>query len=360
MNTNLWFIEIYSINYFEGVNHMTKMKAVGLHRYLPITDPESLLDLEIPKPTPQDHDLLVRVQSISVNPVDTKVRSPKDRVEEQPKILGWDVAGIVEETGPKTTLFKKGDHVFYAGSITRQGANSEYHLVDERIVGRKPKTLSFPEAAALPLTSLTAWEALFDRLGIPETGNEKTNLLIIGAAGGVGSIAIQLAKRAGLTVIGTASRPESTDWIKERGADHVINHYEEFVPQLKQITLEHVDYILCLNRTDMHWDNMAKAIKPQGKICSIYETDEKLNLYPLFNKSVTFVWELMFTRAMFQTPDMMKQHEILNKISDLIDSGILKTTVNEVLSPINAENVRKGHAMLEEGKTIGKIVLEGF
>ncbi len=339
---------------------MTKMRAVGLYRYLPISDPESLIDVEIPRPTPQDHDLLVRVLSISVNPVDTKIRHPKDRVENEPKILGWDVAGIVEETGPETTLFKKGDPVFYAGSVTRQGANSEYHLVDERIVGRKPKTLSFPEAAALPLTSLTAWEALFDRLGIPETGNEKKTLLIIGAAGGVGSIAIQLAKRVGLTVIGTASRPESTKWIKDRGADYVINHYKEFVAQLKQIGLEYVDYILCLNRTDLHWDNMAQSIKPQGKICSIYETDEKLNLYPLFNKSVTFVWELMFTRAMFGTPDMIKQHEILNKISEMIDSNVLETTVNEILSPINAENLRKAHAMLEEGKTIGKIVLEGF
>lgn len=336
------------------------MKAVGLYRYLPITDPESLLDLEIPKPTPQGHDVLVRVVSISVNPVDTKVRSPKERVEKEPKILGWDVAGIVEETGPDATLFKKGDEVFYAGSVTRQGANSEYHLVDERIVGRKPKTLSFAEAAALPLTSLTAWEALFERLGIPETGNENTNLLIIGAAGGVGSIAIQLAKRAGLTVIGTSSRPESTKWIEERGADFVINHYEEFVPQLKQLGREGVDYILCLNRTDMHWDSMAQAIKPQGKICSIYETDEKLNLFPLFNKSVTFVWELMFTRAMFGTPDMIKQHEILTKISDMIDSNVLKTTVNEVLTPINVENIRKAHAMLEEGKTIGKIVLDRF
>ncbi len=339
---------------------MTKMRAVGLYRYLPISDPESLIDVEIPRPTPQDHDLLVRVLSISVNPVDTKIRRPKDRVENEPKILGWDVAGIVEETGPETTLFKKGDPVFYAGSVTRQGANSEYHLVDERIVGRKPKSLSYPEAAALPLTSLTAWEALFDRLGIPETGNDKTTLLIIGAAGGVGSIAIQLAKRVGLTVIGTASRPESTKWIKDRGADYVINHYKEFVTQLKQIGLEYVDYILCLNRTDLHWDNMAQSIKPQGKICSIYETDEKLNLYPLFNKSVTFVWELMFTRAMFGTPDMIKQHEILNKISEMIDSNVLETTVNEILSPINAKNLRKAHAMLEEGKTIGKIVLEGF
>ena len=339
---------------------MTKMKAVGLYRYLPITDPESLVDVEIPKPIPQGNDLLVRVEAISVNPVDTKVRSPKEQVEEEPKILGWDVAGVVEETGPDCSLFKKGDPVFYAGSVTRQGANSEYHLVDERIVGRKPESLSYPEAAALPLTSLTAWEALFDRLGIPETGNVNTNVLVIGAAGGVGSIAIQLAKRAGLTVIGTASRSESTQWIKDRGADHVINHYEEFVPQLKEVGLEGVDYIFCLNRTDMHWDNMAEAIKPQGKICSIYETDEKLNLFPLFHKSATFVWELMFTRAMFGTPDMIKQHENLNKIADMIDSNVLQTTVNEVLSPINAENVRKAHAKLEEGKTIGKIVIEGF
>ncbi|TWT25276.1 zinc-binding alcohol dehydrogenase family protein [Planomicrobium sp. CPCC 101110] len=339
---------------------MANMKAVGLYRYLPITDTESLVDVEVPKPVPQGNDLLVRVMAISVNPVDTKIRSPKERVEQEPRILGWDVAGIVEETGPDSTLFKKGDHVFYAGSVTRPGANSEYHVVDERIVGRKPETLSFAEAAALPLTAVTAWEALFDRLGIPESGNENANLLIIGAAGGVGSIAVQLAKRAGLTVIGTASRPESTQWIKDRGADHIINHYEDYLPQLKEIGLEGVDYILCLNRTEMHWDNMAKAINPQGKICSIYETEEKLNLFPLFNKSVTFVWELMFTRAMFGTHDMIRQHEILDKISELIDSGELQTTVNEILSPINAENVRKAHAMLEDGKTIGKIVIEGF
>lgn len=339
---------------------MAKMKAVGLHRYLPITDPESLVDVEIPMPVPEGKDLLVRVMAISVNPVDTKIRSPKERVEKEPKILGWDVAGIVEEVGSDCSLFKKGDSVFYAGSVTRPGANSEYHLVDERIVGRKPEKLSYPEAAALPLTSLTAWEALFDRLSIPETGNENKSILIIGGAGGVGSIAIQLAKKAGLTIVGTASRAESTKWIKDRGADHVINHYEEFLPQLKQLGLEGVDYILCLNRTDMHWDNMAQAIKPQGKICSIYETDEKLNLFPLFNKSVTFVWELMFTRAMFETADMIKQHEILNQISHLIDTNALQTTVNEILSPINAENVRKAHAMLEEGRTIGKIVIEGF
>lgn len=339
---------------------MSKMKAVGLYHYLPITNPESLVDVEIDKPSPSGRDLLVRVEAISVNPVDTKVRSPKERVEDTPKILGWDVAGIVEETGPDCKLFKKGDEVFYAGSITRQGANSEFHIVDEQIVGAKPHTLTFTDSAALPLTSLTAWEALFDRLGIPESGNEQTNILIIGAAGGVGSIAIQLAKHAGLTVIGTASREQSAQWAKDRGADFVINHYEEFLPQLNKLGFDGVDYILCLNRTDMHWNNMAQAIKAQGKICSIYETEEKLNLFPLFHKSVTFVWELMFTRPMFGTSDMIKQHHILTKIAAMIDTGQLVTTVNEVISPINAENLRKAHAKLEEGKTIGKIVLEGF
>ncbi|WP_134701468.1 zinc-binding alcohol dehydrogenase family protein [Ammoniphilus sp. YIM 78166] len=339
---------------------MTTMKAVGLFRYLPISDPESLINVEVEKPSVSGRDLLVKVHAISVNPVDTKVRKPKDKVETTPRILGWDVAGVVEEVGPDCSLFKKGDEVFYAGSITRPGANSEYHLVDERIVGHKPRKLSFAEAAALPLTALTAWEALFDRLGIPKEGHAGKTLLIIGAAGGVGSIAVQLAKWAGLTVIGTASRKESEMWVRERGADHVINHYEPFVPQLKQLAMDGVDYILCLNQTDKHWDNMAQAIKPQGKICSIFETDEKLNLFPLFNKSVTFVWELMFTRAMFQTPDMIEQHHILNRISDMIDSNKIITTLNEVITPINAANVRRAHAQLEEGRTIGKIVLEHF
>lgn len=343
---------------------MTKetMKAVGLLKYLPIENPESLLDVELEKPKPEGRNLLVKVHAISVNPVDYKVRSPKSREESAPRVLGWDVAGVVEEVGPDCTLFQPGDEVFYAGSITRPGGNSEFHLVDERIVGTKPSKLDYAEAAALPLTSITAWESLYDRLGISrnKADNAGKTILIIGAAGGVGSIAIQLAKYSGLTVIGTASRPESADWVKGLGADHVINHFEAFVPQLKTVGLEQVDYVLCLNTTEKHWTNMAEAIAPQGKICSIVETNELLNLTLLKNKSVTFVWELMFTRSMYQTPDMIEQHKLLNEVARLIDEGVIRTTTSEKLTPINAENLRKAHAMLETGRTVGKVVLEGF
>lgn len=343
---------------------MTKetMKAVGLYKYLPIEDPESLLDVEVEKPVPAGRDLLVKVRAISVNPVDYKVRSPKNREESEPKILGWDVAGVVEQVGPEVTLFRPGDEVFYAGSITRPGGNSEFHLVDERIVGMKPSKLDFAQAAALPLTSITAWESLYDRLGISRNkdDNEGTTILIIGAAGGVGSIATQLAKSSGLTVIGTASRPETADWVTGLGADNVINHFEAFLPQLKAAGWEQVDYILCLNSTEKHWSNMAEAIAPQGKICSIVETDELLNLTLLKNKSVTFVWELMFTRSTYQTPDMIEQHNLLNEVARLLDDGVLRTTTNETLVPINAANLRKAHAMLETGRTVGKVVLEGF
>ncbi|WP_067623968.1 zinc-binding alcohol dehydrogenase family protein [Alicyclobacillus acidiphilus] len=338
------------------------MKAVGLFRYLPITDPESLVDVEVEKPVASGRDLLVQVRAVSVNPVDTKIRSPKDRVEEQPKILGFDAAGVVVEAGSDCTLFKPGDEVYYAGTNIRQGTNAEFHLVDERIVGRKPKNLSFPEAAALPLTGLTAWEAFADRLGLSldPGANTGKSVLIIGAAGGVGSIATQLAKRAGFNVIGTASRPETVKWVVERGVDHVINHHQPFRPQLEQLGLQFVDYILCLNATDKHWSNMADVIAPQGKICSIVETGTPLNLEPLFAKSVTFVWELMFTRSRFQTDDMIEQHRILNQIADLVERGDVLTTMTEHLSPINAENLRVAHAKLESGKTIGKIVLSGF
>lgn len=338
------------------------MKAVGLYRYLHIENPESLIDVEIEKPVPAGKDLLIKVKAISVNPVDTKVRAPKEKTEAVPRILGWDIAGIVEQTGPDCTLFQPGDEVYYAGSITRPGGNSEFHLVDERIVGAKPKSLNFAEAAALPLTAITAWEALFERLGLTRNKEENAGktLLIIGAAGGVGSIAVQLAKMAGLTVIGTASRPESAKWVKEMGADHIINHYDAFLGQLNKIGLPSVDYIFCLNSTDFHWQNMADAIVPQGKICSIVETDQPLNMNLLKNKSVTFAWEFMFTRAMFQTSDMVEQHKLLNEVAQLIDSGTLRTTVTERLTPIHASNLRKAHAMLEAGRTVGKVVLEQF
>ncbi|HEY4386564.1 MAG TPA: zinc-binding alcohol dehydrogenase family protein [Ktedonobacteraceae bacterium] len=338
------------------------MKAVGLYRYLPISDPESLLDLEVEKPVPGHRDLLVRVKAISVNPVDTKIRAPKEQVESSPRILGWDVAGIVEQVGEGCRLFKPGDEVYYAGSITRPGGNSEFHLADERITGRKPKSLDFAQAAALPLTTLTAWEGLFDRLGISQrlAENQGKRILIIGAAGGVGSIATQLANQAGLTVVGTATRPESVRWACEHGAHHTIDYRQPFSAQLQQFGFETVDYIFCLNSTDAHWDNMVAAIAPQGKICSIVETNTPLDITALQHKSATFAWEFMFTRSMYQTPDMIKQHDLLNAVADLIDAGRIQTTLNERLSPINAATLRQAHARLEEGRTIGKIVLENF
>ncbi|GAA0359675.1 zinc-binding alcohol dehydrogenase family protein [Bacillus horti] len=335
------------------------MKAVGLYRYLPITESESLIDLEVDRPTATGRDLLVQVKAISVNPVDTKVRAPKDRVEESPKILGWDVAGIVKETGADCTLFQPGDEVYYAGSITRQGGNSDFHLVDERIVGKKPKSVDFAEAAALPLTAITAWEGIYDRLGVakdPEANRNKT-ILHIGAAGGVGSIATQLSKLAGLTVIGTASRSETVDWVKQQGADYTINHHEEFLPQLQKLGFETVDYIFCLNNTDQHWENMATTIAPQGTICSIVETANPVNLGLLKNKSASFVWEFMFTRAMYETEDMIEQHHLLNELAILVDSNKIKSTLTETMSPIHAENLRLAHEKLESGKMIGKLVL---
>jgi NADPH2:quinone reductase len=338
------------------------MKAIGLHKYLPIDHPESLIDVEVEKPQPSGRDLLVQVKAISVNPVDTKVRSPKEKVEEAPRILGWDVAGIVEQAGPDCTFFKPGDEVYYAGSIVRAGGNSEFHLVDERIVGHKPQTLSFAEAAALPLTSITAWEAYYERLGISHhpDGNEDKTLLIIGGAGGVGSIAVQLAGMAGLTIIATASRPESIEWVKELGADYVINHHEAFLPQLKKKGFDSVDYIFCLNSTDQHWSNMAEAIAPQGKICSIVGIGEPVNLQLLNNKSATFVWEYMFTRSMYQTEDMEEQHKLLERLSKMVDAGKIRTTLTECFEPINADNLRTVHKKIESGRTIGKIVLQNF
>ncbi|MFD1956744.1 zinc-binding alcohol dehydrogenase family protein [Paenibacillus thailandensis] len=343
---------------------MPKMKAVGLERYLPIEHEDSLMDLVLEKPVPGGRDLLVRVKAVSVNPVDVKVRAPKskERVESPPRVLGWDVAGVVEAVGQECALFKPGDEVYYAGSLFRPGGNSEFHLVDERIAGRKPKTLDFAEAAALPLTAITAWESLFDRLGIAKerSYNEGRTLLVIGSSGGVGSIATQLAAAAGLIVIGTASREESARFAREHGAAHTINHFEPFVPQLQAIGFASVDLILCLNDTAQHWDQMAEAIAPQGRICSIVETDERLDLTKLKNKSVTFAWETMFTRSTYQTADMIEQHRLLNEVARRVDAGELRTTLTKRLSPINASTLKQAHALVESGRTIGKIVVEFF
>ncbi|RAS83799.1 zinc-binding alcohol dehydrogenase family protein [Priestia endophytica] len=331
------------------------MKAVGLYKYLPITNEESLVDVEVEQGNPTGHDLLIRVQAVSVNPVDTKVRAPKDK-EEKPKILGFDASGIVEEVGEECSLFKKGDKVYYAGSIGRQGTNSEYHLVDERIVGRKPENLSFAEAAAMPLTTLTAWEGLFQRLHV----QEGESILIINGGGGVGSIAIQLAKQAGLTVIATSSRIETSEWCKGLGADFIINHYESMEEQLKEHGMESVDNIFCLHSTDKHWKEMSKVIRPQGKICSIVENEEPIDLKLLQDKSISFFWEFMFTRPLYETDDIVDQHHILNKVGEELEKGNLQHTLQETISPINAENMRKAHGKVEKGKMIGKIVVEGW
>lgn len=341
------------------------MKAVGLYKYLPIDDPESLIDLEIPRPEPRGRDLLVRVEAVSVNPVDTKVRAPKDKVETEPKILGWDAAGVVEAVGEGVSLFSAGEEVYYAGSITRQGCNAEYHLVDERIAGRKPRNLSFEEAAAMPLTTLTAWEALFDRMGVarrPPEGRPAGTLLVIAGAGGVGSIAIQIAKRvAGLRVIATASRGETEAWCRELGADEVINHREPLKDGLQRIGAGEVDFILCAANTEAHFENMADVIKPQGKVCLLASSKggQPLNINIFQSKSVALCWELMFTRAIYETPDMVAQHEILEEAARLFEDGTLRHTLREHGGPLNAENLRRAHARVESGRMIGKLVLGG-
>lgn len=340
------------------------MKAIAVYQHLATDNPDCFTEVELDKAQARGKDLLVRVKAVAVNPVDTKVRASIKEKLNTPKILGWDAAGIVEEVGNDTSLFQIGDEVFYAGSIIRPGCNSEYQLVDERIVGRKPSNLSFPEAAALPLTTITAWEALFERLGIePDRTepNKQSTLLIINGAGGVGSIAIQLAKQvAGLQVVATASRGDTVRWCRQLGADNCINHYQEFLPALKAIDIEAVDYILCLNDTDSHWQSMAQVIRPQGKICSIVGNRQPLDLNLLKSKSVTFAWEFMFTKSQYHTPDMASQGELLNQVSQLVERGIIKTTLKENLGVLNPENMAIAHGKLESGKTIGKLVLTGI
>ena len=336
------------------------MKAVGLTHYLPVENPNAFLDVELEKPRAAGHDILVAVKAVAVNPVDTKVRAPKDTVEANPRVIGYDASGIVEAVGPDVTLFKVGDAVYYAGDLTRSGTNQEFHLVDERIVGHKPTSLSHAEAAALPLTTITAYEAFFDRLGIERDGGDKgQTILIIGGGGGVGSIGIQLAKQAGLIVIATASRPETSAWVKELGADHVINHREDMVAQVRALGMHHVDHVAIFN--DMrHWDAAVELIRPQGGIVSIDNTDLPMPMAGMKMKSASFHWEFMFARSMHKTPDMIEQHKLLTHVAKEIDAGRIRTTVSEVLSPINAANMREAHRLVETGKATGKIVVEGF
>ncbi len=333
------------------------MKTVAIKEYLSIENPESFLDIEMIKPEPTGHDILVAVKAIAVNPADTKVRAPKDKVEEEPRVIGWDASGVIESVGSDVTLFQPGDEVYYAGDITRSGSNAEFQLVDERIVGHKPKALSHPEAAALPLTTITAYEAMFDRLGIDRDGRDAgQSILIIGGSGGVGSIAIQLAKRAGLTIIATASRPESSKWVTDLGADYVVNHRKPMVEQVRALDIEHVDHIAIFN--DMrHWQAAVELIRPQGGIVSIDDTDLPMPMDGMKMKAASLHWEFMFARSMHQTPDMVEQHNLLTYVAKEIDAGNLKTTINQVIRPINAVNLRKAHALIEQGSAIGKVVL---
>ncbi|WP_213992239.1 zinc-binding alcohol dehydrogenase family protein [Sodalis sp. dw_96] len=335
------------------------MKAIVYTRNgLPIEDPQSLFDTDLPKPTPGPRDLLVAVKAVSVNPVDTKVRARAAVTE--PRVLGWDVAGVVTEVGPQVTLFKPGDEVFYAGAITRPGCYSEFHLVDERIVGHKPVSLGFADAAALPLTSVTAGELLFERLGVKEKGGENDILLIIGAGGGVGSILTQLARQlTAMTIVGTASRPETRDWVSSLGAHHVIDHSRNLVEQLNTLGIKNVTHVASLTHTDSYYPQLIDALVPQGRLALI-DDPATLDAMPLKAKSLSLHWELMFTRSTFQTADMIEQHHLLERISSLVDQGTLKTTLGQHFGVINAANLRRAHALIESGKSRGKLVLEGF
>lgn len=337
------------------------MKAIGYQQSLPVEDAKSLIDFVLPDPTPGPRDLLVEVRAISVNPVDTKIRMRVQPEAGQHQVLGWDVAGVVRAVGNEVTLFQPGDEVFYAGALDRPGANSELHLVDERIVGRKPASLDFAAAAALPLTSITAWELLFERLQIGEGKDDRDQrLLIVGAAGGVGSILTQVARQlTGLQVIGTASRRETQDWVRELGAHEVIDHSQPLAAELQRVGIADVTHVASLTHTDLHLPQIVEALQPQGRLALI-DDPASLDISLLKRKSLSLHWEFMYTRSLYQTPDMIAQHQLLNRVAELIDSGVLKTTLSEHYGTINAANLRRAHAFIESGKAKGKIVLEGF
>ncbi|MGH1486472.1 MAG: zinc-binding alcohol dehydrogenase family protein [Cellvibrionaceae bacterium] len=341
------------------------MKAIGYTASHDISHPDSLVDIDLQQPKPTGRDLLVKIDAVSVNPVDTKIRKNVAPEDGQYKILGWDAVGEVIATGEDSELFTIGDTVWYAGDLTRSGTNAEYHLVDERIVGKKPNSISKAEAAAVPLTAITAWELLFDRLGLEKVSspNKSNNerLLIIGAAGGVGSILTQLAvKLTNATVIGTASRATTQDWVKGLGADHVLDHSKALTEELARINMENVTHVISLTHTDQHYPAIVEMLAPQGKLALIDDPKVPLDIMQLKRKSISLHWEFMFTRSMFATEDMIEQHNLLNELAELIDSGLIKTTLGENYGNINAKNLKRAHADIETGKTVGKIVLEGF
>lgn len=337
------------------------MKAIAYRQPGPLDAPDSLLDIELPRPQATGRDLLVEVQAISVNPVDTKVRRSAAPAAGEYKVLGWDAVGIVREVGPEASLFKVGDAVWYAGAIDRAGSNSEFHLVDERLVGHAPQGIAPAEAAALPLTGITAWELLFDRLQVPLAGaGQPTSLLIVGAAGGVGSVLIQLARQlTDLTVIATASRPETRAWVSELGAHQVIDHSQPMLPQVAALKLPPVGYVISLTQTDCHFPELVEILAPQGKLALI-DDPEPIDVRLLKRKSLSLHWELMFTRSLFQTADMVAQHRLLDELARLVEQGVIRSTAQQHLGRINAANLRQAHRILESGRSIGKIVLEGF
>lgn len=337
------------------------MKAVAYQKSLPADNPAALQDITLPDPAPGPHDLLVEVHAVSVNPVDTKVRRSTEPPAGEWKVLGWDAAGVVRAAGADVTFFRPGDRVWYAGDLSRPGTNAELHLVDERIVGPMPRRLDFAPAAALPLTAITAGEMLFDRLKVPRsTKPTGESLLVIGAAGGVGSILVQLAaKLTGLKVIGTASRPETQAWVRELGAYHVIDHIQPFGPQLAALGSPNVTYVVSLTHTHQHFPQIVECLAPQGKF-GLIDDPEPIDIRLLKRKSISLHWELMFTRPLFRTPDLIAQHRLLTEVSELVDRGALRTTLGEHFGRITAANLRRAHALLESGKARGKIVLEGF
>ena len=337
------------------------MKAIGFTQHLPIQDARSLEDLTLSKPTPTGHDLLVNVRAVSVNPVDTGTRGAGHAQLAQPKVLGWDAVGTVNAVGQDVTRFRVGDRIFYAGSYKRSGSDAEYQLVDERIVGHAPKNLDDAQAAAMPLTSLTAWEALFEKLHISLNATAKNRhhtILIINGSGGVGSMATQLAHLAGLQVLATASRSESQKWVQDHGADHVLNHRKPLPPQLKAAGFKNVDYILNLSHLDEHWSEIATMIRPDGWVAAITENRHGINLQKLTKKRATFAWEWMFSKSWYGY-DLDSQGAILDQVAALLDKGTLQCTLTKTLQPLNAANLRQAHALVESGHMIGKIVVAG-
>ncbi len=341
------------------------MKAIGYLESHPIDHPEALLDIELERPVPTGHDLLVAVRAISVNPVDTKMRMRAEGENGRHRILGWDAVGEVVAVGDDVTAYRVGDRVWYAGDLTRPGSNAEFQLVEEQLVGRAPGSLANAEAAALPLTSITAWELLFDRLKLPRKGapgaDEPRRLLVVGAAGGVGSILVQLARQlTNVTVIGTASRPESQAWVTELGAHHVIDHRQPLHEELKRIGIDDVTQVISLTHTEDHFDHLVECLAPQGQLALIDDPETLLDIRKLKRKSVSLHWEFMFTRSMFQTADRGKQRALLDEVAGLIDAGTVRTTLGANYGSINADNLRRAHRDIEQGRSIGKVVLEGF